>query len=1073
MRAASVKACAMKPNFALTLSFDGIRLLHRVPSGWHLVGDVALDAPDLSAALSALRDTAQKIDPSGLLCKLVLPNEQIRYLTIQTGLLPDEVMREQRVTLALDGATPYDVHDLAYDWTVDGDNTHIAAVAKDTLAEAESFAIEHGFTPVSFVAIPDALDFPGEPFLGIAPSARTALGSTATVARDMQPIRVIGHAHIPQPDPEPTPEPTPAPPPAPDQTPDPAPQELPDQEIPAPDLPVPDLPVPDAPKPDAPKTPPQPDAPLEIPAAPDLPAPDSTPESPITPPVEVPEPDPIPEPDPTPAPEPSPEIPSFRAARKAERSQPPAPRPPAPPLPAPAKSAKPAKDAKKPPASPATKTGDGAGGGPISFQSIRARRDDTPASGAGRLSGASRDATPAKSAMDTGANAPSIPIDPDDLPDVDSTDDDATDVVTTDVTTTDIASPDPDTPENRLPPAPAPLAETLRQQPAPPAIAAKNAHTPTETSTKTTAKPTVERARAASATAAITAAASLKSALTSAASGASALLTKRRTAKADSAAATAPAPQAPPPQAPPPQAPPPQAPAKQRPRWPLSISVPKAARASTAADPKNNARQRAANERQRMTVFGARKHDANAATIGGKPRYLGLILTALLVLFMAAMAAFAAIAPETVSRLLGFGRDDTTFASAPSDPFTDETALTEGEEATPQGHVEFAMLNDPDQRPDYGEATGLSAPTVQPLLSPEEVAARYAATGIWQAAPQRPDAPVEIPLDDLYQTSIDPALTLQDAIALPDPRGLSPDGAGRGQSNPMAAGTVTPFDPRGLVMATPQGTLSPEGFTVFSGPPPRKPPRTPTRFADDPVANTGPADLRMATIRPRPRPGDLVEQNERTQFGGLTRSELATIRPRLRPESAQEQALAASRAAAAEAAQASRAASLANAVDSAVEQAVTAAATAPATAPDPTAGGTRLAVATSLMPKDRPRNFNRLVDRARKAQETQPQIRTAAAATVAPRTVQPSIPSKANVAKQATVKNALNLREVNLIGVYGKPSARRALVRLANGRYQKVSIGDRVDGGRVVAISDGELRYQKNGRNVTLKMPKG
>ena len=74
---------------------------------------------------------------------------------------------------------------------------------------------------------------------------------------------------------------------------------------------------------------------------------------------------------------------------------------------------------------------------------------------------------------------------------------------------------------------------------------------------------------------------------------------------------------------------------------------------------------------------------------------------------------------------------------------------------------------------------------------------------------------------------------------------------------------------------------------------------------------------------------------------------------------------------------------------------------------------------------------------------------------------------------QATVKNALNLRQVNLIGVYGKPSDRRALVRLSTGRYKKVKIGDRIDGGKVAAISDTELRYVKNGRNVVLKMPRG
>jgi hypothetical protein len=46
-------------------------------------------------------------------------------------------------------------------------------------------------------------------------------------------------------------------------------------------------------------------------------------------------------------------------------------------------------------------------------------------------------------------------------------------------------------------------------------------------------------------------------------------------------------------------------------------------------------------------------------------------------------------------------------------------------------------------------------------------------------------------------------------------------------------------------------------------------------------------------------------------------------------------------------------------------------------------------------------------------------------------------------------------------------------VRLPNGRYQKVTVGDRLDGGQVSAIGDSELRYQKGGRNLTLTIPSG
>jgi hypothetical protein len=133
---------------------------------------------------------------------------------------------------------------------------------------------------------------------------------------------------------------------------------------------------------------------------------------------------------------------------------------------------------------------------------------------------------------------------------------------------------------------------------------------------------------------------------------------------------------------------------------------------------------------------------------------------------------------------------------------------------------------------------------------------------------------------------------------------------------------------------------------------------------------------------------------------------------------------------------------------------------------------TKFAVRASVRPDTRPRNFARIV---RRAERTAPpkEERVASAASVAPRVVKPSIPSPASVAKQATVKNVLNLRKVNLIGIYGKSSSRRALIRLGNGRYKKVTVGDRIDGGRVSAIGDTELRYTKSGRNVVLKMPRG
>ncbi len=77
------------------------------------------------------------------------------------------------------------------------------------------------------------------------------------------------------------------------------------------------------------------------------------------------------------------------------------------------------------------------------------------------------------------------------------------------------------------------------------------------------------------------------------------------------------------------------------------------------------------------------------------------------------------------------------------------------------------------------------------------------------------------------------------------------------------------------------------------------------------------------------------------------------------------------------------------------------------------------------------------------------------------------------MAQEATVKNAIDLGKINLIGVYGSSSNRRALIRLSSGKYVKVQVGDRVDGGQVAAIGATEVLYVKRGRKVTLAMPKG
>ncbi|WP_135501609.1 hypothetical protein [Roseovarius aestuariivivens] len=854
----------MKPNFALTLTFDGIGVLHRAFPGWHLVGDVALDTEDLHGELARLRDMAQALDPSGLRTKLVIPNDQIKYLHFDIdGLGPDEI--GDAVARALDGATPYKIDDLAYDWSISAGQVYVAAAARETLAEAEAFALEHGFNPLAFVAIPEARDFVGEPWFGETANAANVLPKGGFVERDTAAIRIIGAAQLP----------------------DAAPSDARD---------LPSEPV------------------VEVEDRP------------------LPEPEQAPEPDPTPEPDPAPDTGTAPA------------------------DAAPVSEGEPAPA--------------VAFSSIRARRDDTPAK-TPRLTGATRDTTAAPAPAKPSRKEPPVtavpPAPAPDAPQITGTPDSAV----------------ADTVAARI-------GASLRPTEAD-RLSAEN----TAESVASDAPPPPEPASGPAAPSFFT----------------------RRTASLKRALA--------------------------RPAKP----VPAAAATTQPLEPQD--------EKQRMTIFGARE----PARVGGKPRFLGLILTAVLLLFLVGVAAWASIfLDDGLARLLR--SDPETEIAATPEPEPDSAPLAEvlttppdPAQTAPDEDTRLAALPD-DSLIDAEDPARDPLPAAQPSrLSPDEARARYAVTGIWQRAPDTPRAPEVLSLDDFYLTSIDPKVIEQDAVALPGADSLMGDRRPATPGLPPAPGTTFEFDQRGLVRATPEGALTPDGVRVYAGQPPVAMPPRPAPPAADPETAflADPALARLVEIRPRPRPGDLSEQNERGQLGlgGRTRAELAVLRPRLRPQSAQELAQ--------QAAAASTAALVSPDADT-IQEAV-------AEAVDPFAGATAQAVALSIKPKPRPGNFARIVQRA---EETQTATPVPAAQRVAP-----SAPTATTVARAATERNALSLRRVNLIGVYGTASDRRALVRLANGRYQKVKIGDRLDGGRVSAIGTSELRYVKSGRSVVLKMPRG
>lgn len=941
----------MKPNFALNLSHDGIALLHRGPDGWYAMGEVALDDPDMGGALDALRALATSISPKGLTTKLVIPNSQILYRTIPDPLATTpsatKADRIRAIQGSLEGATPYALDELVWDWRASQGSIQIAVVARDTLAEADAFAVEHRFNPISYVALAESGTFSGEPFFGRASTADAVIGADTEIEPDSDAI-VVRAGRPPQPRLE-TPETS-------------GDEDKADQESAAPpgtaqadtaeppsdvkeDDPAKDdeTSPPTAPRPlsafrshrdpnaadhsvsddntterlraqasrlfaaaqddDAPQTPEAQDKPHVAVTAPTLPGFETTPVAPAKPAPTVKRSAPLPEPAPMPAP--------TRGISKL----------PSAPTTSPASAT--------PPLSVAT-------------QKAQAQRD-APLDTTLPIASAAPHVVTHVSGGFGHAGEPSIA----DISDV--------------AHIAPVAEPEPDREPSRL------------------ALTAQSV--------------------------ARSAARAVSNALGKARTRKEQRQSGRRAKTEDAATRAAPQPEA----------------------APLPV-------------------QDATTEAEALTVFGARRRSHEQR---GKPRYMGLILTIVLLAILGAVYIWASFLPDTtqepqtgtldvppVQTTTTVVADDLSDAPVPPAPFD------EGVDATGEADADIADAAIPELATD-----ALPAPLGQDTqrLSLKDVQDHYATTGVWAAAPQAGTANDTDVIDDLYIASIDPQILSQDAIALPDARLHTAEDLPRPTLTPVPSNTTFNLDARGLVIATPEGALSPEGVMVFAGRPAVVTPARPERAPAAPIVidENDPVRVALKAYVPQPRPDLLVENNERANLGGITRAQLAAFRPAARPASPQQEAQ---------------------------EDAEAVGEPAPeATAP---------LVVTSIVPSARPANIEKLAAAARAAaaaaatateqDTTTNSTATRVTAKVPATTVPRSAPT--SVANAATVKNQLNLRQLNLMGVYGSSSDRRALLRLPSGRFTKVKVGDSVNGGRVQSITSDALTYVKSGRSTTLKV---
>ena len=1015
----------MKPAFALDFRDETISLLHRSGGGWQLVGAVPLDTPDLTEALGYLRATALGLSPRGMTTKLVIPNDQILYLTVHAP-GPDKATRHAQVVAALEGRTPYDVADLAFDYTGTGPEVQVAVIAKETLAEAEGFAAEHRLNPIAFVAAPEPESFAAEPWFGLSAMAASLIPKGAKVERDSSPVIVVARSF---------------------------------------------------------GTAAQPvEAVVETPVEALAPILESAPESEVVSEPEVLEPvvaEPVAAVEPEVVVEPetviaaddlseteiSPEPEDLRAADEVIEAE-----------------ASVATPDDIPPAAVAPEEtwlpADHATRAAYIDNALPARSEPASLDDDNALIAALADtlsapipqpALPPPAPRKPVVEVEEAPMALDVFDEAAEGDDEpqGADVIRAAISAKAARVIDPVIADD-LPPMPAAAAlgafSSRRQGNEPllnkaPALGAAKSGVPRPAAAKPLAGMQGFGAQGSS----IARASMSKPDLTVKSAKPSKPGLRGLSALVSGSSATA---------------------AKPRSKVAIPSALPplKSTDSAGAGLPKPPVTRPAS--ARGPGGFAARE------PVRGKPRYLGLLLTVVLLFLLAMIAAWS-------SYSLGAWN---TGADAPVQIGADNpdgTAIPATE--MPDANDEMlADMQDPAELSDTASASdpavpivdgGVASPDAADLSGTDGGPAPALDVADETTAPVNPTTGTD---DEIFLASMDAAPLPPDPLSLVQPLAQG-DQMPAAQPAPPPFGTVYEFEANGTITPTPEGVITPEGVFLRAGKPSRVPTaRTeaviaaaaaakpavedaalPGAVASAETAPTVYADPALAGKKPKIRPEGLTPPAAADQgvLAPEVDSRLAGLRPSVRPATI----LSAGR----QAQQASAAASLTAQAEMLNQEAAL-------------TSGSKLAVAISRKPAARPRDLSRAVEAAvaavarepepEPAAEPQPRLaaipdkNSSAEADGEPdvASAAPRIPTKATVAKQATFKNAINLSKLNLIGVYGTQSKRYALVRTAAGRYKKVRVGDTIDGGgRVAAITATEVRYQKGGRLVALAMPKG
>lgn len=1008
----------MKPNFALKLSHDGLELLQRVASGWIVTGSTRFDASDLDSKLRQLRQQAEALAPEGLRSKLILPDSEVRYATVIAPGPTDEARRLQ-IEAEIEGLTPYALHELAYDYVVEGDHALVAICAREILAEAEDFAQTHGFNPVSFAATPPAGAFSGEPFFGETSGARAFLSRDTSVERDREPVRIVNQQKTTE-----TAKPATATPPQRPATAKPAPA-----------------------------------AARAAPATPGHPAPPTRPAEPSA------------------VPETFSRVGNLvrRMGTRIRREQAQAEALGAPAKPAQAPEAKASSEqearvsetkhvspeqgkttapAQVPSGSPALKERDSEEAKPkaASGQAIKPEDQTASAPTPKKSSGPPKPVPPRPTTGSQGAKPAPVAF----------------------------SSRRGAAPQPASGPATAPGPKLVAESPGTkadkPNLGGRIAVLPAKADKDAPGRMTRLYRRGRRSAKGVLARIGLSKAPESG--------KQRSTRKRDTD---------------------------------VKALVP-------ASAPPASEREKAT-EAEALTIFGARSMQRAETSFARR----GLMLTGGLLLLMVAVAIWAIYfnsGPAREGDLAQAQQEEISSlppidapaqapapepepaeitAPAPVAPATGEDTADAVEEAAPEPEAEAAA---PDEA--ISEIASEETAPVQ-TTDPDALLEELVQEALSEAMPvdllgqtgQGVSSPGEA--DEAALEGMESPQAIAEGERVPEQQLALPPQLDRPQLAEVAPasppppppfGTEFSLGPDGMVEATPEGALTPAGVVVYSGQPSEVPPVRPAGIAPEPASPAETEEEPEAQLQAPEEAEEAVETADETPRADPA---LAGARPQPRsPVAAElaEQMRGTEENAAPDPATETAPEGVAGASDPEDDSA--------ALAPPP--GGVLLdalrpqrrptdlvppvevaeaeaeagieadeapeVVAVSLRPTARPSDISARVQEALAAARSTPAATTAPSepAPSAAASAAPNIPTSASVAQQATQTRAINLRRVNLVGVFGTPNDRRALVRLSNGQVVRVRVGDRLDGGQVSAISDDELRYVKNGRNEVLRI---